>query len=157
MARRPAAALFFVPQLQIKGLPFRDYTPGVMASFPTGMPVLMVDTGAFVETEFYHHSDPSVHVFYPIDWPVALDPRNEGGVSGPHEMDNFKMDDLYADNIRPTEELLARYKDFAVVTPKGNIWMQRRILEDPRFTVVPHSTFMVNPVIGMDTWVVHAH
>lgn len=86
---------------------------------------------------------------------VALDPANHGGVSGFHEMDNFRANGFYATSILPTAEILDQDRDFTVLTSRTpTLWLQRRILSDPRYTAVKYGSFEQD-INYFDIWLVH--
>jgi hypothetical protein len=150
-----AAAYFFVPSLQRTWFPFPNYTDSLLAKLPPGLPVVDTDGASFVELEFYHHDQLGRCLLFPVDWQVALDPANPGGVSGFHEMDNFKATGLYAASIVPTAEILNQNRDFAVLTTQTpTLWLQRRILSDPRYSVVKFGNFQQD-FTNLDIWLVH--
>jgi hypothetical protein len=152
-----AARYFFLPHLQRTWLPYPDYTQNLITQLPPGLPVIDSDVDSFVELEFYHHNDIGHDFAFPVDWESALDPSNTGGVSGFHEMDNFKTLGIYSDDIRPSSDLLSRHGDFAVLTsPTPTAWLQRRILSDPRFSVHHYST-VAGGAYPIDIWLVHTH
>lgn len=118
------------------GLPLPNYTDAMLRQMPPGIPIVDSDVGSYVETEFYHSGDLQVPFEVPIDWPLSLTPEFHGGVSGLHEMDNFKAAGWYAAGILPSTTILSQNKDFIVVSFPDNLWLHRRILEDPRFQAV---------------------
>jgi hypothetical protein len=110
-------------------LPYPDYTTSLLSTLPAGVPVVDTDVGSYVEMEFYHHGSIGRPWFFPLDPEVTLDPSNFGGVSGFHEMDNFKSTGLYADGLVPTDQILNNLHDFVVITHfLPTAWMKRRIL-----------------------------
>ena len=143
--------VFFVHRFQPDIYPQPNYTNRLLASLPPGVPIVNTDVGSFVETEFYHHGDGSQRMLFPVDWEVALDRGSFGGVSGFHEMDNFKMQGLYADDILPTPDILHAYAKFVVLTdPIANLWLRRRILSDSSF----RASRLPNVPHGLEAWLV---
>jgi hypothetical protein len=137
--------------------PYPNYTAELLQSLPPGIPVVDTDVASFVELHYYHPDGLGHALLYPTDWPVALDPANTGGVSGPHEMDNFESVGIYADSIRPTSQILAQNRDFLIITahgPSPNLWLARRILSNPNYRVTRLAVFQ-NDINSFDIWQVH--
>jgi hypothetical protein len=148
--------LFFLPRLQRPWLPVPNYTAAVLALAQPSLPVVDTDVGSYVEMEFYHHGQFGRPFLFPVDWQVALDPHTVGGVSGFHEMDNFKAMDLYADGIVPTADILSRYPDFLVITGKDpTMWLKRRILDNPAYQAVKQASYGKGQIVELDIWRVH--
>ena len=113
--------------------PQRDYTPALLAALPEGEPIVMTSVGSFAEMVFYHNRD---GIFLtPVDWSIQLDPDNgPGGVSGLHEMENWKAMGLYSKQIQPTPEILRGKPHFAVVSDdQHTLWFRRYIAANPLY------------------------
>jgi hypothetical protein len=137
-------------------LPYPDYTTGLLQSLPPGLPVVDTDAASFVELHYYHPDGLGHALLYPTDWPIALDPANTGGVSGFHEMDNFKAVGIYADSIQPADQILSQNRDFIVLVNRTHptVWVDRRILGNPRYQVTYRMLFK-NDMNVFDVWQVH--
>ena len=63
-------------------------------------------------------------------WTRCYDSRR----SGFNEMENWKACGIYAQDVQTTGEILGRAGEFVVVAhPDDKVWLERRVLEDPRF------------------------
>ena len=151
---------FFLPRFQVLWFPFTDYTNDMLAALPPGLPVVDTDPGSFIEVEFYHRGAIGRPWLFPVDWEVALDHANTGGVSGYHELDNFKTFGIYADDILPGADILAHNREFIVLSTKPDLWLEHRILANPHFTATRIGTFRssVNAMDGnsFGIWLVKA-
>ena len=121
--------------------PEKDYTTPLLARLPPGLPVVDTDTGSFVEIEFYHHDHFKQPFFFPLDPGVAADPRNPGGVSGFHEMDNFARLGLDMPDLQPTDAILSRYPELLLITGKSpTAWIRKRLVEEGHYEVTDLGT-----------------
>jgi hypothetical protein len=152
-----AVAFFFLPRLNNRiWFPFPNYTDGFLNAMPRDLPIVDTDAGNFTEVEYYHHGTMIQKLFFPVDWEVALDPSNPGGVSGFHEMDNFKKLGIYSNDILSTQKILAENRDFIVLTgTPPTAWLERRILSNPKFSIVKLGTYRC-ALSDIDVWVVHS-
>ena len=150
-----AAVLAFMPRFEKQWLPYPDYTAKLLAALPTGIPAVDTDGASFVELEFYRHGSTGHRLLYPLDWPVALDPANVGGVSGPHEMENFKAAGLYAPDIVNTDQVLGLKGEFAVLTDPSALWLRRRVWTNPHLRATHYADFEVDGA-PLQVWLVQA-
>ena len=124
------------PPLHSYPFPYPDYTGSLLARLPPGLPVVDTDVASFVEVEFYHHGHIPQPFLFPIDPEVTLDPHNLGGVSGFHEMDNFRRLGLDTPDLQPTSTILSGPTDLLVITGSSTrAWLQRRLLDTGRYDV----------------------
>ncbi len=155
-----AGGFFFLPALQVLRLPLRNYTGSLMGALPPGLPVVDTSAGRFVEVEFYQHDVSGRRLLYPVDWEVVLDPTHSGDVSGAHEMDNFKMLGIYADDILPTASILAENRSFVLLSNGPSLWLNRRVLSNPAYTVTHYGTYKIPdappPDNVIDLWLVNS-
>ena len=116
------------------------YTAQLVAQLPKNVPVLCTNVNVFIEVVFYQHDH--INLYNEIDWPVQLEQASHGGgVSAMHEMENWKANGVYSTQILPTDEILARFHDFDVLTLAGdNLWVQRRLIGNPNFVTTPAGT-----------------
>ncbi|MBW4037939.1 MAG: hypothetical protein HIU91_03520 [Acidobacteria bacterium] len=152
-----ALALFFLlaPRYRVPFYPFPNYTPWLLAKLPPGLPIVDSDVASYREVLFYQHNNLHRPFLFPVDWQVALDAANVGGVSGFHEMDRFKAEGFYPDGIEPTAAILKQYTNFILITGRPpTAWLKRRILSAPHYTVTWLGTF--DPGFStLDIWQVH--
>ena len=126
--------LHLMPPASSYLLPQKDYTTPLLAQLPPGLPIVDTDPGSFVEVEAYHHDHFTRPFLFPLDPDVTADPRNPGGVSGFHEMDNFAHLGLDAPDLQPTEAILSRYPELLVITSeKPTAWIRKRLLEGGQY------------------------
>lgn len=149
-------AQIFVPAFNRPWWPIPNYTRPLLRAVPSGLAVISPDAGVFTEMEYYRHPG-QARVLFPIDWPIALDRANHGGVSGMHEMENFKSEGFYPDDIQPTDALLTNSQDFLVLAEQQNLWFRKRVLSDPRFTVTSfQDASLSKAALPTSVWRVHA-
>ncbi len=115
--------------------PEKDYTARLAASIPSGVPAVITNGGVFVE--MVHYRNQEVRLLTPVDWSIALDPMaGPGGVSGAHEMDNWKSIGYYSDQIQPTSQILAENKSFLLMSDdEHTLWFHRYVEANPHFVV----------------------
>ncbi|MGI4831528.1 MAG: hypothetical protein ACRYFU_25595 [Janthinobacterium lividum] len=117
-------------------LPVLDYTQSLLNAMPPGLPVVDTDVANFVEMEHYHHGRFNRPFLFPIDPGITADPGNLGGVSGFHEMDNFRKLGLDTPDLQPTDAILSRYPHLLVVTAAvPTTWLAKRILDTHQYAV----------------------
>lgn len=128
--------LLFAPRPRQFSMPYRDYTDALLADLPSGLPVVDTDVGTFVEEEYYHHGHFERPFLFPLDQEVTNDLSNHGGVSGFHEMENFRRYGLDAPDLQSTEDILAAYPTFVVITAADpTSWFHRRVQGSNAFEV----------------------
>jgi hypothetical protein len=154
------AILAYAHSIAVKDLlPFSDYTPKLLASLPSGLPIVDCDLTTFVDIEFYHQSSVT-QIYYPIDWDIAHDPKSVvDGVhdfGGYHEMENWKSAGFYTQDILSTGELLGGVKDFVlIVDERRDFWAKKWVFNNPRYLALHTSTFN-SPFYGpLAIWIVH--
>lgn len=128
--------LVTMPLTQPFFLPVKDYTSGLLTRMPPGLPVVDTDVASFVEVEFYHHSHFKEPFLFPLDPGVTAASIGAGGVSGFHEMDNFRRLGLDAPDLEPTEAILGRYPHLLVLTAEvPTAWLSKRLLDTGQYTL----------------------
>jgi hypothetical protein len=134
IASASIVALFFT-DLRRSGLPQRDYTTDFLAALPPGKCVVITDTSRFIEMMHYHSKDREM--LSPTDWKIQVDPDfGGGGASFLHEMEDWKAMGIYADNIQPTEQILATHRSFIMVSDRPHtLWFRRYIQSNPAYRV----------------------
>jgi len=161
-----AFAGFFVPKLQRPWYPLPDYTPGLVADLPHNLPVVDADDGSFVELEFYQHDVLHPQLILPLDWPIAMDPLNTGGVSGINELENMKAHGFYPDDILTTSTALSAIDGFTrdnhtfvlltnPLVPTSDLWLKRHILSNPTFAATKIESYPIGLNGVLDIWLVH--
>ena len=121
--------------LRRQGLPGRDYITPMLAALPQGKPIVITDTSVFIDT--IHYKNDKALLLTPTDWSIQLDPDfGGGGASFLHEMEDWKKMGIYADHILSTQELLAKYPSFVVITDtRHTLWVRRYLLDNPDYNV----------------------
>lgn len=131
-------------------LPLPNYTQDLVNELPAGLPVVDTDIGSFVEVEYYQHGKFGHPFLFPIDPGVTADPRNRGGVSGFHEMDNFLRLGLDEPDLQPTEAILSQYPRLLVITAQTpTAWFAKRILETSQYNVHEIGLIAGNPPLHL--------
>ena len=132
-----------------------NFTGKLLSYVPSNTPVLCTSVGIFAEFIYYQHAHAEVYTY--IDWPVQLEEaKTGGGVSGMHEMENWKADGVYSDHIMPTKEFLDRFRDFDVLTmPGDHLWLDWRVGNNPHYKVTLTKTFDAG-LYHFELWKVHA-
>jgi hypothetical protein len=138
-----ALPVLYVRDLRVVDpLPPRDYTKALLQKIPGADPLVITDYGVFIEMVYYRNQ--ARRILTPTDWSVELDPAfGPGGVSGLHEMENWKMYGVYADQILPTGSILESQRNFVVVSDQMHLlWVSRYILSNPKYVTRELQPFM---------------
>lgn len=125
----------FLFDLHRPGPPTHNYTEEFLAAVPAGKPIVITDTGRFIEVMHYHSKDREM--ISPVDWKIQVDPEfGPGGASFLHEMEDWKKMGIYAENIQPTAQILGTHRSFVMVADKPHtLWFKRYIENNPAYRV----------------------
>ena len=151
-----ALASLFWKRLQPRLYPVPNYTAQLVPLLTPDLPIIDTDVDTFLSLEFYQHAKTAGRLQFPVDWEVALDPATTGGVSGFHEMDNWRDVGLYPSDIVSTATALAGKRDFLVLaSPNSLVWLNRRVLSNPNYEAKLATEFASTDFHTYVIWRVH--
>ena len=90
----------------------------------------------------HHYATEGQRVVFPLDWPLALDPKNAGA-----SVQEYKLMRLYhergylGDDVQETSWVLCHFDRFVVVDEPDHLWLERRVASDSAYRVsdIPSS------------------
>ena len=125
-------------------LPEKDFTQALLERIPQGMPLVILDSGIFSQMALYQNEHARILTL--VDWPILLDPNfGPGGVSGGHEMDNWRKIGFYSSQIQTTTQILTENPAFIVMTNDLHpLWLQKRVMSNPLYKVTALPDFVKN-------------
>lgn len=122
--------------------PPHDYTASLASQLPDQLPVVFERVDIFDVMTAYRRT-PQKPMYYLLDWETAMAPESPlGDVSGYHEMANWKKVGYFSGSILNSEDFLARFNDFVVCDDRSEKWFERRILNQPQWTLSSLGEFV---------------